>query len=99
MKRSGRPSTFTQDDLVQYKMAWAQPGALTGMLNWYRAAFRRSLRGGFDPNKIPTRPVQIPTLMLWGKQDIALSEEMAQPSIYLCAGGRLVVFDEASHWV
>ena len=37
--------------------------------------------------------------MLWGKHDVALSFEMAQPSIDLCERGELVMFDRATHWV
>ena len=46
-----------------------------------------------------TQPVPVPNLVLWGKDDIALSLEMAQPSLDLCAEGKRVVFDDASHWV
>ena len=41
----------------------------------------------------------VPTLMLWGKQDIALDASMAQPSIDLCEAGRLVTYEDATHWV
>lgn len=37
--------------------------------------------------------------MLWGVQDAALSYEMAQPSIDLCEDGKLVTFEDATHWV
>ncbi len=96
---SGRKSTFTKDDLAEYKKAWSQKGALTGMLNWYRAIFRRSLKYTFQKKSIPVRRVTTPTLMLWGKRDVALSHEMAQPSIDLCDNGKLIFFDKATHWV
>src|SRR5690348_10019785 len=38
--RSSREGTFSPDDLEQYRAAWSQPGALTAMIHWYRAAFR-----------------------------------------------------------
>lgn len=87
------PGSFSDDDLKHYAEAWAQPGALTSMVNWYRAILRY-------PPRIPadTR-VHVPTLMLWGAQDVALGSEMAQPSIDLCDDGRLVLFDDATHWV
>jgi epoxide hydrolase 4 len=69
------------------------------MLNWYRAAFRRSLKNGLSLRRRPARGVHVPTLMLWGKNDIALSHEMAQPSIDLCDNGRLEFFENATHWV
>lgn len=91
--RSSRPGTFSDDDLTQYREAWSQPGALTGMINWYRGIFRAP---GTTPSD--TR-VHVPMLMIWGAQDRFLGQEMAQPSIDLCGDGRLVVIDEATHWV
>ena len=35
LRRTSRPGTFTTEDLRHYREAWAQPGALTAMLNWY----------------------------------------------------------------
>lgn len=95
----GRKGSFTPEDILEYKKAWSQPRALTGMLNWYRAIVRRSLRGSWNPNKVTLRRVHVPTLMLWGKRDVALSHEMAQPSIELCERGELVTFERATHWV
>jgi pimeloyl-ACP methyl ester carboxylesterase len=95
----GRKGSFTPEDILEYKKAWGQPRALTGMLNWYRAIVRRALRGSWNPNKVTLRRVQVPTLMLWGKRDVALSHEMAQPSIELCERGELVSFERATHWV
>ena len=37
---TSRRGTFTDEDLRVYREAWAQPGALTAMLNWYRAGLR-----------------------------------------------------------
>jgi pimeloyl-ACP methyl ester carboxylesterase len=96
---SGRKNTFTLEDIAEYKKAWSQPGALTGMLNWYRAIVRRSFRYAFQRNKIPLRRVRVPTLILWGKQDAALSDEMVQPSLDLCDRGEAVIFEKATHWV
>jgi pimeloyl-ACP methyl ester carboxylesterase len=95
--QSGRRGTFTEADMLEYKKAWSQPGALTGMLNWYRAAFRRGVGAAFV--RFEPRRVTVPTLMLWGRRDVALSFEMAQPSIELCERGELVSFDRATHWV
>jgi epoxide hydrolase 4 len=98
LTHSGRKGTFTEADVVEYKKAWSQKGALTGMLNWYRAAVRRGLKYTFS-RKSPARRVHVPTMMLWGKRDMALSAEMAQPSIDLCDSGELTFFGKATHWV
>jgi pimeloyl-ACP methyl ester carboxylesterase len=98
LTQSGRKNTFTEADVVEYKKAWSQKGALTGMLNWYRAVMRRGLRSAFS-RKTPARRVHVPTMMLWGKRDVALSSDMAQPSIDLCDEGELTFFDKSTHWV
>ena len=61
----------------QYIAEWAQPGALTAMLNWYRAAkVLLPPRGITIP--VPDRVlrafprVRIPTLVIWGMRDRAL---------------------------
>ena len=94
---SGRKSTFRHSDIEEYKKAWSQPGALTGMLNWYRNIFWGSLRSIFQ--KKVARRVNVPTLILWGKSDVALSHEMVQPSLELCDHGSAVFFENATHWV
>lgn len=100
LRRSGQANTFTEADILEYKRAWSQPGAITAMLNWYRAAVRGAAPGN-SGELLHREPVHIttPTLMLWGEQDIALDKRLAQESIELCENGRLVFFPNATHWV
>jgi pimeloyl-ACP methyl ester carboxylesterase len=93
MRRSGKPNAFTDEDIEKYKEAWSQPGAITAMLNWYRAA-ARSL-----PEITNGMRVNVRTLILWGVQDFALSRRMARPSLDYCDDGNLIFFPEATHWV
>ena len=93
LKATGLPTTFTEDDFTHYRAAWAQPGAMTAMINWYRAIARHR------PHYPPSTRVTVPTLLIWGTLDIALASTMARPSIEQCDQGRLVLFDDASHWV
>ncbi|WP_254543285.1 alpha/beta fold hydrolase [Halomarina pelagica] len=90
---SSRPGTFSEVDLARYRTAWGRPGALTGMLNWYRANGLRS--GLFDRRE----RVTVPTLVLWGARDTALIRENAERSVEYCEDGALVVFEDATHWV
>ncbi len=90
---SALPTTFSDADLARYREAWGQPGALTGMINWYRAIAR------YTPPKPSSPRLTMPTLLLWGMRDVALSATMARPSIEMCDHGRLVLFEDASHWV
>ena len=89
---SSRAGTFGANDLAQYRAAWSQPGALTGMINWYRAAFRHRTR-------FPDTRVHVPTRILWGERDIFLSAEMARESLEYCDNAELFTFAEASHWL
>jgi pimeloyl-ACP methyl ester carboxylesterase len=93
MQSSSLPDTFSAAEMDRYRKAWSQPGALTAMLNWYRAAAR-----------VPTPPVkskeiQVPTLVLWGARDRFLSREMARPSAEWCARGELTMLEDATHWL
>ncbi len=100
MKASSKQDTFSAQDLEEYVKAWALPGALTAMLNWYRALFRQVMVSpGRKAGVRQDQRVHVPTLMLWGVKDIALSRQMAQPSIDLCDEGRLIFFENATHWV
>jgi len=92
LRGSGKIHTFTNEDIEKYKKAWSEPGAMTAMINWYRAV-RYQAR--------PPRQMQIkvPTLMMWGMKDVALSHTMARPSIDYCDDGKLIFFPDATHWV
>jgi pimeloyl-ACP methyl ester carboxylesterase len=89
---SSRPSTFSDEDLFQYRAAWSQPGALTAMINWYRAAFRYR-------SKFPDSMVHVPTRILWGERDAFLLSEMAHESLRYCDSAELYTFANASHWL
>lgn len=93
MRASGKIHTFTNEDIEKYKEAWSQTGALTAMVNWYRAAAWYGLQ-------IPKEMrIKVPTLMMWGMKDVALSHRMARPSMDYCDEGNLILFPEATHWV
>lgn len=99
MYKSGKSDTFSDDDMEKYKEAWLKPGAMTAMLNWYRAAAqRRSSRSMGSGNRELPR-ITVPTLMLWGEKDIALEKSLAEESIKLCENGKIVFFPDATHWV
>jgi epoxide hydrolase 4 len=93
LRTTSRSGTFSEDDLQQYRQAWSEPGAITAMLHWYRAALRHRPRPRGDPR------VHVPTLMIWGKGDVFLLPGTATASLDLCADGRLEWIVEATHWV
>ena len=68
MKGSGKAGTFDTSDLDEYVKAWSQSGALTAMVNWYRAAFRSAVYGPWNPNRITLRRVSVPALVNVGEE-------------------------------
>jgi pimeloyl-ACP methyl ester carboxylesterase len=90
--RSSRPGTFSSEDLALYRAAWSQPGALTAMINWYRAAFRYR-------SKFTDSTVHVPTRILWGERDAFLLSDMADDSLRYCDRAELYTFANASHWL
>ena len=89
---SSRPGAFSDEDLAQYRAAWSQLGALTGMINWYRALFRARV-------KFPDKIVRVPTRILWGERDAFLLAEMAHESLRYCTNAELFTFANATHWL
>lgn len=68
-----RQGYFDDADRQAYLAAWAQPGALTGALNYYRAAeFVPQPSGEAPPATALERPIVAPTLVIWGEADSAL---------------------------
>jgi len=63
---------FTEEDRKAYIEAWSQPGALTGGLNYYRAAHLGPFTGESD-EVLSADPslfaVKVPTLVIWGEKD------------------------------
>lgn len=84
--------SFSSDELAAYKEAWGQQGALSGMLNWYRAMVRRS-SPPVDPR------VSVKTLIIWGRKDRFLKQEMGEASLDYCEDGTIHYIDDATHWV
>ena len=92
LRDSAKPGSFSDEDFDEYRKGWAKKGALTAMVNWYRAAVSR-----------PSRPddpwVRVPTLVVWGEGDRFLRTKLAHDSVALCERGRLEVLEDATHWV
>jgi pimeloyl-ACP methyl ester carboxylesterase len=95
---------MTDADKQAYLAAWSQPGALTGGLNYYRAAqvgpptATQSVPANFVAGASSTQ-VTVPTLVIWGEGDTALlTGNLEGLDAYV---PRLTVrrIPEATHWV
>ena len=93
LRQSCRPDALTDSKLAEFRAAWSEPGALTAMLNWYRAMGRKRY-----PAESPPR-ITVPVLVIWGKRDAYLVPELAEASAMFCNDASIVSITEASHWV
>jgi epoxide hydrolase 4 len=96
LRDTSPPEVFSDTDLEQYKKSWSKKGALTAMLNWYRAALLRPSKLALDSK---ASRVKVPALLIWGKSDQFAGEAMARESLQYCDDGHLEMFEAATHWV
>jgi epoxide hydrolase 4 len=95
-EHDARPGAFTPHDIDRYREAWSQPGAATATINWYRASMRRPPSGSSGQ----LRPIEAPTLVIWGERDRYLCADLAEPDAADVPNlTRLVRLPNASHWV
>ncbi len=88
---------FPRDVLNVYRENAAQPGALTAMINWYRANFRG---GGIrEQMKLGVPVIGVPTLMVWGEEDVALCKETTYGTDRYVRDLTLRYLPNVSHWV
>jgi len=93
LRGARRKDAFSKVDIEQYRQAWKKPGALTAMLNWYRALLRRDMP--LAQEKRLTMPVRI----IWGVDDAYGIPELANESARLCDDAKIVFVENATHWV
>lgn len=91
MTGTARRGTFSREDLDRYAEAWAQPGALTAMLNYYRALRLR--------RPAASARVRPETLVLWGVRDAFLERATAEASLRMCDRGTGIFRENATHWL
>ena len=94
-----RSTAFTERDIDYYTTALDQPGALSGALNYYRAAGRRTVGRLVSRRGPGDRRVAAPTLLVWGDQDSALSVSLTEDLDQWVPDLRVAHLPAASHWV
>ncbi len=94
LKMAVDKSRFPKNDLDIYAAAASRPGALTAMINYYRALVRLS---GF--NRVGDGRVDVPTLMIWGEEDTALNIHCTEGTEEWVPNFTLHRLPGVSHWV
>jgi pimeloyl-ACP methyl ester carboxylesterase len=107
---SMRKGTLNEAQRYVYQQVWAQPGAVDGMLQYYRAMPQLAPS---DKNtgvsseqvktptqmKIPNIRITCPTLILWGEQDQAFVKENLDGIALYVPDVCVKRFPNASHWL
>jgi len=86
-------NAFSDEDIEAYKNAFAKRGTLTAALNYYRNAFEN----GF--NQRTWGVLEVPTLMIWGEDDIPLGKELTYGTEQYVRNFQIKYIPNCSHWV
>ena len=84
---SRNPAAFPTEVCEVYRRNAAQPGALTAMVNYYR------------PRVDSRTPITVPTLMVWGEDDVALDKSTTLTTGDYVRDFTIRYLSGVSHWV
>ena len=100
----GANTAASPGDKALYLDEWQQPGAITAMLNWYRASplvvpaiGEEAARPAFLDAPYPV--LGVPTLVIWGMQDRALLPCQLDGLAELVSDLRIAEIADAGHFV
>ena len=88
------PNALTESNLEKLVAAAAQPGALTSMLDYYR-----NLSGAKGLLNKQWDVLRVPTLMIWGENDLALGKELTYGTQQYVSDLTIRYIPHCSHWV
>ncbi|WP_100656985.1 alpha/beta fold hydrolase [Alteromonas flava] len=103
----------SEDEVAAYVAAWKRPGAVTRMLNYYRAMPQLFPREGIESQqldknntvrslaeiRVPNIKIRVPTLILWGEKDAAFDIGVLGGLGEYIDDYEELRFPAASHWV
>jgi epoxide hydrolase 4 len=92
---AANPACFTPELLDHYADAARAPGAMTAMINYYRA--NAADLGRWAPGAAGS--IATPTLIVWGEQDPFLGAALAEASAAHVADAVVERLPHAAHWV
>ncbi len=93
LRNTSKPGTFPDATMDLYRSAWDHDGAMTTMVNWYRAAYR------FPVSVEGMARVSVPTLIVLAPHDAFIPGDLTRASLKYLDNGRLLELTEGTHWV
>lgn len=88
-------SESSPEEVEEYLSVFREPGTLAAALNWYRGS------RGIDPAdpEVTFGPVETPTLLIWGKRDMAIGRVAVEGAARFMTGPYRLVELDAGHWL
>ena len=83
------------EKIDEYIDVFSEPGALTAALNWYRASFA----GNQIDIEIQNNDVRVPTLFIWGNEDVAVGRLGTELMADYMKGPYSIIEVNAGHWL
>ncbi|TFI59926.1 alpha/beta hydrolase [Sphingomonas parva] len=98
------PTKLPVEERQAYLDEWKQPGALTAMLNWYRASTLEVPASGEQASlplwtRAPFPKLRMPTLVVWGLKDPALLPIQLEGLDSVVKDLRIVTSPSAGHFI
>ncbi|MEN8272529.1 alpha/beta hydrolase [Acinetobacter baumannii] len=96
MSKAGRKflksSGMTEQQIKIFETEFIKENRLATALNWYRGFF-------WEKPENPFKAIVVPTLFIWGKHDIAVTEKSAKLNSGYFKNNYKAIFMDASHWI
>ncbi|KAL6769987.1 hypothetical protein ACKKBG_A33145 [Auxenochlorella protothecoides x Auxenochlorella symbiontica] len=85
---------ISPEEIARYKVAASRPGALTSMINYYRALYR------YDPRypKPKKGKLKVPTLLMWAEDDGAFTPKVFEDTEAHVEDLTTIGLSDCSHW-
>jgi len=82
---------FDSETIATYLDIFSKPGAITAVVNWYRALFQTP--------QIDYTPVTVPTMLLWGTEDLAIAPAGIEKNAQFVKADYQLKKINAGHWL
>jgi pimeloyl-ACP methyl ester carboxylesterase len=93
LRDTARPGAFPDAKMDLYRSAWDNDGAMSTMINWYRAGFRHS------PSVDGEQRVSVPTLLVVAPDDKFIPSDLSRASAKYLDDRRVLELESGTHWI
>ncbi len=93
LRNTSQPGAFPDEKMDLYRSAWDHDGAMSTMIDWYRAAYR------FPQPIDGVARVSPPTLLVLAPNDAFIPSDLTRASLKYLDDGRLIELPQGTHWI